>query len=117
MAYVLAFPPSASISPRDIQEDARPPGHSSASSSSAYYPHSSNHPHTSQEMGKSDKGPISVDIVVASDTLVLRGTGVDVAPALLSGNVVLNLSEATSIREISLSFRGKAKIPPSASES
>lgn len=112
MAYVLAFPPPTSLSSRDIQEDAHPFGQSPS-----YYPHSSHHPHTSQDMGRTDKGPISVDIVVSSDTLVLRGTGVDVAPALLSGNVVLNLTESMSIREISLSFRGKARIPPSPNES
>lgn len=65
---------------------------------------------------KADKGPPAVDIVVASDTLVLRGTGVDVNPALMSGNVVLYLSEPTAIREITLQFRGKAKIPPAANE-
>ena len=65
---------------------------------------------------KSDKGPF-VDISVNTDTLVLRGTGVDVEPALLSGNVVLYLSEPTAIKEIQLQFRGKARIPPSANES
>ena len=66
---------------------------------------------------KADKGHPFVDISVNSDTLVLRGTGVDVEPALLSGNVVLYLSEPTSIKEISMQFRGKARIPPSANES
>ena len=66
---------------------------------------------------KHEKGQSFVDIVVNQDTLVLRGTGVDVNPALLSGNVVLYLSEPTSIKEITLQFRGKARIPPSASES
>ena len=66
---------------------------------------------------KHDKVHSYVDINVNSDTLVLRGTGVDVTPALLSGNVVLYLTEPTSIKEITLQFRGKARIPPSASES
>lgn len=66
---------------------------------------------------KHEKGHSSLDIVVNQDTLVLRGTGVDVNPALLSGNVALYLSEPTSIKEITLQFRGKARIPPSASES
>ncbi|OJT07414.1 Arrestin domain-containing protein C31A2.12 [Trametes pubescens] len=64
---------------------------------------------------KSDKHP-HLEIHVASDTLCLRGTGVDVNPALLSGNVVLHLTEPTSIKEITLSFRGKARLPVSAAE-
>ncbi|CDO76661.1 hypothetical protein BN946_scf184695.g2 [Trametes cinnabarina] len=64
---------------------------------------------------KSDKHP-HLEIHVASDTLCLRGTGVDVNPALLSGNLVLHLSEPTSIKEITLSFRGKARLPVSSAE-
>ncbi len=66
---------------------------------------------------KADKGHPFVDIAVNTATLILRGTGVDVEPALLSGNVVLFLTEPTSIKEITLQFRGKARIPPSANES
>ena len=66
---------------------------------------------------KGEKGHPFVDITVNSDTLVLRGTGVDVEPALLSGNVALYLTEPASIKEIQLQFRGKARIPPSANES
>lgn len=94
---------------------------SSSSSATTHAPPPSHTPHDvyDRDMArdKHDKGQTSLDIVVNSDTLVLRGTGVDVAPALLSGNVVLYLSEATSIKEITLQFRGKARIPPSASES
>ncbi|KAH9858504.1 hypothetical protein C2E23DRAFT_864422 [Lenzites betulinus] len=64
---------------------------------------------------KTDKHP-HLEIHVASDVLCLRGTGVDVNAALLSGNVVLHLSEPTSIKEITLSFRGKARLPVSAAE-
>ncbi|KAI0645768.1 hypothetical protein C8Q79DRAFT_926914 [Trametes meyenii] len=64
---------------------------------------------------KSDRHP-HLDINVSSDVLCLRGTGVDVNPALLSGNVVLHLSEPTAIKEITLSFRGKARLPVSAAE-
>ncbi|EPQ57020.1 hypothetical protein GLOTRDRAFT_115115 [Gloeophyllum trabeum ATCC 11539] len=63
-----------------------------------------------------DKAHSSLDIVVNSDTLFLKGTGVDVEPALLSGNVVLNLTEPTSIKEITLVFRGKARLPNAANE-
>ncbi|KAL5485424.1 hypothetical protein ACEPAI_8066 [Sanghuangporus weigelae] len=53
----------------------------------------------------------TLDISVSSDQLYLRGTGVDVEPTLLSGNVVLHLSEPTSIKQIVLVFRGKARVP------
>lgn len=72
----------------------------------------------STDMGRSP--PLSVtkavDINVASDQLILRGTGVDVEPALLSGNVVLNLTEPTSIKQINLLFRGKARVPSTSIE-
>ena len=58
----------------------------------------------------------AVDIVVASEQLILRGTGVDVEPALLSGNVILNLTEPTSIKQINLLFRGKARVPSTSIE-
>ncbi|KAI0036968.1 hypothetical protein K488DRAFT_75724 [Vararia minispora EC-137] len=67
-----------------------------------------------------DMGPklsSSIEIVLASDLLTLRGVGVDVAPTLLTGHVVLNLAEATSIKAITLQFRGKARLPAPASES
>ncbi|KAH8107888.1 hypothetical protein BXZ70DRAFT_1069158 [Cristinia sonorae] len=59
----------------------------------------------------------SIDIIVASDTLSLKGAGQDVNPALLSGNVVLYLNEPTSLKHITLQFRGKAKLPASQAES
>ncbi|TBU37585.1 hypothetical protein BD309DRAFT_1023490 [Dichomitus squalens] len=65
---------------------------------------------------KSDRHP-HLEIHVNSDVLCLRGTGVDVHPALLSGNVVLHLTEPTSIKEITLQFRGKARLPMAATES
>ena len=93
----------------------------SSSSASQPAPHLTHTPHDVHDRDmardKHEKGHTSLDIVVNSDTLILRGTGVDVAPALLSGNVVLYLSEATSIKEITLSFRGKARIPPAQNES
>ncbi|KAG8970349.1 hypothetical protein FRC03_009622 [Tulasnella sp. 419] len=52
-----------------------------------------------------------LEIALASDNLVLRGVGQNFEPAVLSGNVVLNLPEATNIRQINLSFYGKAKMP------
>jgi arrestin-related trafficking adapter 4/5/7 len=63
-----------------------------------------------------DKFHPSLEIVVNQDVITLKGTGVDVEPAVLSGNVILHLGEPTSIREISLQFRGKARLPASAAE-
>ncbi|KAH9176791.1 hypothetical protein EDB89DRAFT_1903057 [Lactarius sanguifluus] len=58
----------------------------------------------------------SIEIIVDSDTLILRGTGAEVSPALLSGHVVLHLAESTPVKQIILQFRGKAKLPPLANE-
>ncbi|KZT71779.1 hypothetical protein DAEQUDRAFT_763616 [Daedalea quercina L-15889] len=74
------------------------------------------HDHDMHRTDKKDRDAPCLDILVASDTLVLRGTGVDVDPALLSGNVVLHLTEPTSIKEITLQFRGKARLPVSSAE-
>ncbi|KAG9125048.1 hypothetical protein FRC07_009191 [Ceratobasidium sp. 392] len=51
-----------------------------------------------------------LEIVLANDDIVFRGVGQDVESALLSGHVVLNLSEATNIREITLQLTGKIRI-------
>jgi arrestin-related trafficking adapter 4/5/7 len=133
MAFVLSN--SASPAQRDSEEDflsaalhaALQPLSNLANHSSSHNPHIPHSSHTPQHpyeghdrdmtVEKHEKGHSYVDINVHSDTLVLRGTGVDVAPALLSGNVVLFLTEPTSIKEITLQFRGKARIPPSTNES
>ncbi|KAJ7777278.1 hypothetical protein B0H16DRAFT_952762 [Mycena metata] len=52
-----------------------------------------------------------MEIVLDNEYLFLRGTGVDVEPARLSGNIVLHLNEPTTIRSITLQFRGKAYLP------
>jgi hypothetical protein len=52
-----------------------------------------------------------IDIVLDSDILTLKGATADTEPTLLSGHVVLTLSEATSIKEINLQFRGKTRVP------
>lgn len=64
---------------------------------------------------KDDKIP-SIEVIVDSDPLILRGNGAEVAPALLSGRVVLHLAESTPVKQIILHFRGKAKLPPLANE-
>lgn len=58
-----------------------------------------------------EKERVGIDIVVDSDCLSLKGSGVDVEPALLKGHIVLHLKEPTSIKEVTLQFRGKAKLP------
>jgi arrestin-related trafficking adapter 4/5/7 len=59
----------------------------------------------------------NIEIIVYNDLLTLRGAAVQVTPALLSGHVVLHLAEATTLKQITLQFRGKAKLPPLAGES
>lgn len=133
MAFVLSNHPGSPAA-RETEEDflsaalhaALQPLSNLAShaGSSNLPPHTAHTPNNSLDVQdrdmtneKHEKAHSYVDINVNSDTLVLRGTGVDVTPALLSGNVVLHLTEPTSIKEITLQFRGKARIPPSASES
>jgi arrestin-related trafficking adapter 4/5/7 len=58
-----------------------------------------------------------IEVVLDSPYLTLKGTGPDVEATRLSGNVVLYLAEASSIREITLEFRGKARIPIPGQES
>ncbi|KAG8729551.1 hypothetical protein FRC12_020894 [Ceratobasidium sp. 428] len=54
--------------------------------------------------------PAPLEIVLANDDVVFRGISQDVEDALLSGHVILNLSEATNIREITLQLTGKVRI-------
>ncbi|KIJ18416.1 hypothetical protein PAXINDRAFT_8662 [Paxillus involutus ATCC 200175] len=70
-------------------------------------PSHSNHHH---DMNK-EKDRAGIKIIVKSDCLILKGTGVDVEPAMLSSHVVLHLTEPTSIKGITLQFRGKARRP------
>ena len=117
----LALP--RSIVGRGVRADASDPKAMIAALNNAFQSFtggatSNQHPRDAQHDADMHRDKIapSLDIVVNSDTLVLRGTGVDVDPALLSGNVVLNLTEPTSLKEIVLQFRGKARLPVSASE-
>lgn len=52
-----------------------------------------------------------LDVVLDDQYLFLKGTGPDVDPTTLRGHVRLVLTEPTSIKEITLQFKGKAKIP------
>jgi hypothetical protein len=56
-------------------------------------------------------GPPTLEIVLGQEYIHLKGTGRDVDPATLAGTIVLNLTERTSIKGITLQFRGKARLP------
>lgn len=53
----------------------------------------------------------SLEIALASENVICRGLGADIEPALLSGQVILKLGEATNIREVTLELVGKVKPP------
>ncbi|KAI0935259.1 hypothetical protein AcV7_003748 [Taiwanofungus camphoratus] len=135
MSFILTRPPSPSldIPQRDHRHDedslsaalhaalqpfssssSHPTGHPHNHATNSALPHDP--PTADMHKDKQEKFPPTLDIVVNSDTLCLRGTGIDVNAALLSGNVVLHLAEPTSIKEIVLQFRGKARLPVSSSE-
>ena len=58
-----------------------------------------------------------LEIALDAQHLILKGTGVDVESTRLSGHVTLHLVEDTSLKEITLQFRGKGRIPAPASDS
>ncbi|KAJ7132174.1 hypothetical protein C8R44DRAFT_773240 [Mycena epipterygia] len=70
-----------------------------------------NTPHASDEPSRPHEEKERMEILLDHDYVFLRGTGVDVEPARLSGNVALYLTEPTTIRSITLQFRGKAYLP------
>ena len=67
-------------------------------------------------MGK-EKEKSRIDIVLDAPYISLRGTSGTVEPTVLRGHVSLYLAEDTDIREVSLHFRGKARIPLPTTES
>lgn len=114
MAFSLTRPPSPS---RDIHLSHNSVGHDEDHLSSALHaalssfaPGSSSS-HTADHDMIKEKERAGIDIIVNSDCIALRGTGVDVEPAVLTGHVALQLTEPTSIKEITLQFRGKARLP------
>lgn len=50
-----------------------------------------------------------LEILLDNSIMFLKGTGVDVEPAVLSGRVGLYLAESCSIKEVTLQFSGKAR--------
>ena len=59
----------------------------------------------------SEKSKTGLEIIFSPEVVCMKGTGPDVEPALLSGQVALYLTESTSFKEITLSFRGKTRLP------
>ncbi|KAJ7156887.1 hypothetical protein C8R43DRAFT_883574 [Mycena crocata] len=66
---------------------------------------------SSDESARAEQDVQRMEILLDHEYLFLQGTGQDVAPARLSGNVALFLTEPTTIRSITLQFRGKAYLP------
>ncbi|KAF9010764.1 hypothetical protein BDQ17DRAFT_1234497 [Cyathus striatus] len=58
-----------------------------------------------------------IEIQLDDHYLKLKGTGPDVEPVRMAGNLILYLAEDTALKEVSLSFRGKARVPIPAAES
>jgi hypothetical protein len=77
---------------------------------------SSPHPTSGQSDMARDKEKPRLEIILDSERLFLKGTGVDMEPALLSGHVALYLTNPMSVKEITLQFRGKARLPVTSSE-
>ena len=105
MAFVFNGPPQPS------SED---PHHHEASSTT-FFPLLNPHDHQN-DMGqphkeKEHKERPRLEILLDKESIHLKGTGVDVEPGVLSGHVALYLTESTSIKEITLQFRGKARLP------
>ncbi|KAJ7187902.1 hypothetical protein C8R46DRAFT_1157139 [Mycena filopes] len=64
-----------------------------------------------------DKERPCLEIHLDNEHLCMQGTGANVEPARLTGHVALYLAESTPIKEITLQFRGKARMPPPPHES
>ncbi|KAG5643382.1 hypothetical protein DXG03_000996 [Asterophora parasitica] len=67
-------------------------------------------------MAKEKEHKPRIEILLDSPYLFLKGVGVDVEPTRLSGHVAIYLNEAMPIKEITLQFRGKARLPVPPSE-
>ena len=73
--------------------------------------HHTHHTDRQDSAPRRDDKHTGIEVVVDTDVLTLKGTGAEVTPALLSGQIVLDLAESTPVKEITLQFRGKAKLP------
>ncbi len=64
-----------------------------------------------QSLANAPSHPIEpLQIILSDDKLVCRGVGSNMEDALLSGHVVLNLTESTIIKEISLQLTGTVRL-------
>ncbi|KAJ7281977.1 hypothetical protein C8J57DRAFT_1500638 [Mycena rebaudengoi] len=66
------------------------------------------HPH---DQHRDEHASPRMEILLDREFCFLRGTGADVEPGRLAGHVALYLTEPTTIRAITLQFRGKAYLP------
>jgi len=114
-------PPSPSGTSRTGQGHIDSPAGLSAMPGPAYIPTSTSasEPRDPTDMLLRDreKAQLTLEIVVTNDVLHLKGPGAEAESALLSGNVVIHLPEATPIKDITLHFRGKARQSPPINES
>ncbi|KAF8835578.1 hypothetical protein BDN67DRAFT_1015433 [Paxillus ammoniavirescens] len=113
MAFAVVRPPPPT---HDTHPSHINPGHEDDHLASAlhaavstFVPGSSHSDHH-HDMNK-EKGRAGIEIIVEPDCLVLKGTGINVEPAVLSGRVILHLTEPTSSKGITLQFRGKTRLP------
>ncbi|KDQ55745.1 hypothetical protein JAAARDRAFT_159113 [Jaapia argillacea MUCL 33604] len=112
MAFILTRPPSPSPRDRESHPHTAADVDQLSSALHAALSGTSSTGYPEYEMPKEkEKAHSTLEIVVNSDTLYLKGIGLDVEPTLLAGNVVLHLTEPMSIKEINLAFRGKARLP------
>ncbi|KAF8320866.1 hypothetical protein DL93DRAFT_2052560, partial [Clavulina sp. PMI_390] len=74
-------------------------------------PYSSYNPHSYSTPAFPSTAHSPLQIILNSDRLICRGVAGNLEPARLSGHVVLTLTEATNIKDITLDLVGKAKIP------
>jgi hypothetical protein len=72
---------------------------------------SSPHPTSGQSDMARDKERPRLEVNLDSERLLLKGTGADMEPALLSGHVALYITNPMSVKEITLQFRGKTRLP------
>ncbi|PPQ90756.1 hypothetical protein CVT25_010145 [Psilocybe cyanescens] len=89
----------------------------SSATTQQHHPHHSNAPSTMGAPQQKEKDKPHISIIPDAPYLTLKGTGPDVEPTTLSGHVVLYLTESTTLKELTLQFRGKARIPMPANES
>ncbi|KAG7098441.1 hypothetical protein E1B28_000392 [Marasmius oreades] len=110
MAFVFNGPPPS--------VDDHHPHHETSTSS--FFPFLHHPPENTGDMQPQhhlkDKDRPRLEILLDKECIYLKGTGVDVESARLSGHVALYLLESTSIKEITLQFRGKARLPATTHE-